>query len=97
MSDGSLGNLNFDIDGTKRVAENLETINGENVENEKKFEDYIAEKIEKVWITENGKRTAEDLKEFLETDFKSYVDYLNGRIETLGTEVVHTLNEIDQA
>lgn len=94
---GNADNLGFSIEETKNIANNLGEINQENVENEKQFQNYIEEKMDKVWVTENGKKTAEELRQFLDTEFKSYVDYLNGRIDTLGSDVVQTLNEIDQA
>lgn len=94
---GNADNLGFSIEETKKIANNLGEINQENVENENQFQNYIEEKMDKVWVTENGKKTAEELRQFLDTEFKSYVDYLNGRIDTLGSDVVETLNEIDQA
>ena len=94
---GNADNLGFSIEETKKIANNLGEINQENVENENQFQNYIEEKMDKVWVTENGKKTAEELRQFLDTEFKSYVDYLNGRIDTLGSDVVQTLNEIDQA
>ena len=94
---GNADNLGFSIEETKKIANNLGEINQENVENENQFQNYIEEKMDKVWVTENGKKTAEELRQFLDTEFKSYVDYLNGRIDTLGSDVVQTLNEIDKA
>ena len=86
--------LDFSIEGVRKSVENLRS---GNEQNQKKFIDYIDSKLAPEWNTTNGVEAVAELRNFVNTQFQEYIDYLNNRIDAVEYDVVPALENINNA
>ena len=89
--------LDFSIDGVRQSVENLRAGNVQNQKNKQAFLDYIDTKLAPEWNTVEGRVAVQELRNFVNTQFQNYIDYLNNRIDAVEYDVVPTLENINRA
>jgi len=89
--------LDFSIEGVKRSVENLRAGNEQNQKNKTAFIEYIDNKLTPEWNTVEGKVAVQELKNFVNTQFQEYIDYLNNRIDAVEYDVIPALENINRA
>ena len=89
--------LDFSIDGVRQSVENLRAGNVQNQKNKQAFLDYIDTKLAPEWNTVEGRVAVQELRNFVNTQFQNYIDYLNNRIDAVEYDVVPALENINRA
>ncbi len=89
--------LDFSIEGVRSSVESLRASNEQNRKNKQAFIDYIDSKLAPEWNTVEGRIAVQDLKNFVNTQFQDYIDYLNNRIDAVEFDVVPALENINNA
>ena len=89
--------LDFSIEGVRKSVENLRAGNEQNQKNKTAFIEYIDSKLAPEWNTTNGVEAVADLRNFVNTQFQEYIDYLNNRIDAVEYDVVPALENINRA
>ena len=89
--------LDFSIEGVRSSVENLRASNEQNQKNKQAFIDYIDSKLAPEWNTVEGRVAVQELKNFVNTQFQDYIDYLNNRIDAVEYDVVPALENINNA
>ena len=89
--------LDFSIEGVRHSVENLRAGNELNQKNKAAFIEYIDSKLAPEWNTVEGRVAVQELKNFVNTQFQEYIDYLNKRIDAVEYDVVPALENINRA
>ena len=89
--------LDFSIEGVKKSVENMRTGNATNEKNKQAFLEYIDGELAPEWNTVQGQQAVNELKNFVNTRFQEYIDYLNGKIDAIEYEVIPALENINNA
>ncbi len=76
-------NLEFNSEQLAKQIEILEDVRQTIANSKEKYEEYINQELRPNWTTEAGMQTADQLINFSETEIKSFIDYLDGRIQNL--------------
>lgn len=89
--------LEYSIDGVKKIAMEMRENNGINKENKEKFLEYIETNLAPEWNTTQGVVAVEELRTFVNTSFQEYIDFLDSKIDLIEEIVIPGLVEIDNA
>ena len=89
--------LDFSIDGVGKSVENLRLANDQNQKNKNAFIEYIDNNLAPEWNTAEGRVAVAELKNFVNTQFQEYIDYLTRRIDAVEFDVLPALHNINNA
>lgn len=84
--------LQFNEGQLSEMISIMEEIHDKMVVSKNSYDDYVANQLNPVWTTDNGRKSVSDLQSFSEQNIQNFINYINSRIADLNSALEYIKN-----